>query len=125
MAREHATERIQFGRPIGSFQAVSHRLADTLVAVEAAQAALEAAWDVPSRMLAACAKALAGRGAWAAARHCQQVLGGVGFTVDHPFHRYLQRALLLDHLLGSSRTLTQQLGIEVLDSGQLPSLLPL
>ena len=49
LARLHALDRIQFGRPIGSFQAVRHRLAESLVAVEAAAALLDAAWDEPVR----------------------------------------------------------------------------
>ncbi len=125
LAREHALERIQFGRPISSFQAIRHRLADTLVAIEAADSVLAAAWEVPSQQMAASAKALAGRGARTAARHCQQVLAGIGFTAEHPFHHYFRRVLLLDQLLGTARALTEHLGRELLDSRQLPVLLPL
>ena len=125
LARQHALERIQFGRPISAFQAVRHRLADTLVAIEAADSVLAAAWEVPSQQMAASAKALAGRGARTAARHCQQVLAGIGFTAEHPFHHYFRRVLLLDQLLGTARALTEHLGRELLDSRQLPVLLPL
>jgi Acyl-CoA dehydrogenase, C-terminal domain len=125
LAREHALERIQFGRPISSFQAVRHRLADTLVAIEAADAVLAAAWEVPSSQMATTAKALAGRGARTAARHCQQVLAGIGFTAEHPFHHYFRRVLLLDQLLGTARSLTEHFGQELLDSRKLPVLLPL
>src|SRR5581483_188536 len=93
LAVTHATERVQFGRPIARFQAVRHRLADALVAIESADAALGAAWDDPGRMTAALAKALAGRAARVVATQCQQVLAGIGFTTDHPFHRYLKRTL--------------------------------
>ena len=63
LAREHALERIQFGQPIARFQAVRHRLAETLVAIETADAMLAAAWEDESPGSAAMAKALAGRGA--------------------------------------------------------------
>ena len=106
LARAHALDRIQFGQPIGRFQAVRHRLADTLVAVEAADAALDAAWEDRSPQAAAMAKALAGRAARTAARHCQQVLAGIGFTTEHDLHRYVRRVLVLDQLVGAGRTLT-------------------
>jgi hypothetical protein len=125
LAREHAVERIQFGRPIAAFQAIRHRLAESLVAIEAADAALDAAWEFESPMNAALAKAIAGRSARTVARHCQQVLAGIGFTVEHPFHRYLRRALVLDGLLGDSRTLTKQLGGQILRTRELPPILPL
>jgi hypothetical protein len=125
LARQHALDRIQFGQPIARFQAVRHRLAETLVAIEAADAVLVAAWEDPSPELAAIAKALAGRGARTAARHCQQVLAGIGFTAEHPFHRYFRRVLVLDHLFGTARALTEQFGRELLRSRRLPELLPL
>ena len=60
-----------------------------------------------------------------AARHCQQVLAGIGFTAEHPFHRYYRRILLLDQLFGSAHGLTRDFGEELLQSRQLPALLPL
>ena len=125
LARDHAVERIQFGRPIAAFQAVRHRLAESFVAIEAADAALAVAWELGSAAAAAMAKAVAGRGGRTVARHCQQVLAGVGFTTEHPFHRYLRRALVLDALLGDTRTLTQQLGAEMLRTRELPLVVPL
>ena len=125
LARTHALERIQFGRPIATFQAVRHRLADSLVAIEAAAALLAAAWDDPSPVNASMAKSSAGRGARTVARHCQQVLAGIGFTTEHPFHRYYRRTVVLDQLLGSSSVLTSELGTEVLRSRTLPPVLPL
>jgi hypothetical protein len=125
LAREHALQRVQFGRTISAFQAVRHRLADTLVAIESADALLSAAWEDPSPQIASMAKALAGRGARTAARHCQQVLAGMGFTTEHAFHRYVRRALALDQLLGSARALTHELGVEVTRTKGLPPLLPL
>lgn len=125
LAREHALERIQFGRPIASFQAVRHRLADTLVAIETADAALDGAWLDGTPLSAAMAKALAGRGARSAARHCQQVLAGIGFTTEHPLHDYVRRVFVLDEVLGGSRSLTADLGRTLLTTRRLPGLLPL
>ena len=125
LAREHALEREQFGRPIAQFQAVRHRLAETYVALEAADAAVVSAWDTPGPLTAMLAKSLAGRGATVAARHCQQVLAGIGFTSEHALHRYVKRALVLDGLLGSSTRLPQALGASLLATRQLPRLLDL
>ncbi len=125
LAREHALERIQFGQPIAMFQAVRHRLADTLVAVESADAALSSAWDEGTPAAAATAKALAGRSAKTATRHCQQVLAGIGFTTEHDFHHFVGRALVLDQLFGTARALTRELGRQLLASRQLPPLPPL
>ncbi len=125
LALEHARSRIQFGVPIGSFQAVRHRLAETLVAIESAEAVLDAAWADASPATAAIAKALAGHGARTAARHCQQVLAGIGFTLEHPFHRYFRRVLVLDELFGSARALTKALGDEVIRTRRMPPVLPL
>ena len=97
---------MQFDRPIAGFQAVRHRLADSLVAIEAADAAAHAAGDDGSPLTAALAKAVAGRSARTVARHAQQVLAGIGFTTEHPLHLYVRRALVLDHLLGDARSLT-------------------
>jgi hypothetical protein len=125
LAREHALAREQFGRPIAQFQAVRHRLAETYVALEAADAAVLSAWDAPGPLTAMLAKSLAGRGARVAATHCQQVLAGVGFTADHALHRYVKRALVLDGLLGSSTRLPQEIGTTLLATRQLPRLLDL
>ncbi|MEU8803120.1 acyl-CoA dehydrogenase family protein [Spirillospora sp. NPDC048819] len=129
LAREHALTRVQFGRPIGSFQAVRHRLAECLVALDGGEAALAAAVEMaegawPARVApvpAGIAKALAGRNARTVARHCQQVLAGVGFTDEHDFHHYFRRVLALDGLLGDARTLTRELGEELLRTRRLPA----
>jgi hypothetical protein len=125
LARLHALERMQFGRPIGSFQAVRHRLAESLVALEAAAALLDAAWEDPSPVTAAAAKALAGRAARTTARHAQQVLAGIGFTTEHPLHLFVRRAVVTDQLLGAGTALTRRLGTELLESRSLPSVFPL
>jgi hypothetical protein len=125
LARTHALARVQFDRPIAAFQAVRHRLAEALVAIEAAAATLDAAWLDRSPVTAAIAKAVAGRSARAVARHSQQVLAGIGFTTEHPFHRYFRRVLVLDGLLGGARALTAALGAEVLAARRLPPPVPL
>jgi hypothetical protein len=122
LAREHALGRIQFGRPISSFQAVRHRLADTLVAIEMAEAVLASAWFDGAANTAAMAKAVAGRQARTTARHCQQVLAGIGFATEHPLHLYVQRTLLLDGLFGTAASLTKNLGETIIGSSQLPPL---
>jgi hypothetical protein len=121
LARSHALDRVQFGRPIASFQAVRHRLAETLVALDGAEATLLAASgsDQASSMLA---KAAAGYAALTAARHCQQVLGGIGFTAEHGLHRHVRRALVLDGLLGSARELTREAGLLLRREGRAPRL---
>ncbi|HSZ35943.1 MAG TPA: acyl-CoA dehydrogenase family protein [Acidimicrobiales bacterium] len=125
LARVHALERMQFGRPIASFQAVRHRLAESLVAVEAATALLNATWDQPDPVGAAMAKALAGHSARTVARHCQQILAGIGFTTEHAFHTYLRRVVVLDQLLGAGVELTRRLGGEALATASLPGSFPL
>jgi len=125
LARAHALEREQFGRPIGTFQAVRHRLAESLVAIEAAAALLDAAWDDPSPVTAGMAKAFAGRSARTVARHCQQVLAGLGFTTEHPLHLFIRRTMVLDQLLGAGDALTAQLGTDILHGGTLPPAFPL
>jgi len=124
-AREHALTREQFGRPIAQFQAVRHRLADAYVALEAADAAVISAWDVPGPLTALLAKSLAGRANRVASTHCQQVLAGIGFTTDHPLHRYLKRSAVLDGLLGSSFNLPRHLGTTLLATRLAPRVLDL
>ncbi|MFC1401344.1 MULTISPECIES: acyl-CoA dehydrogenase family protein [Streptacidiphilus] len=122
LARTHVLDRTQFGRPLSSFQAVRHRLAETLVDLEGAEATLLAAEDGLGSLLA---KAAAGRAALTAARHCQQVLGGIGFTAEHGLHRHVRRTLVLDGLLGSARELTREVGALLRESGTAPRLIQL
>jgi alkylation response protein AidB-like acyl-CoA dehydrogenase len=105
-AAEYARVREQFGRPIGQFQAIKHRCADMLCALEQARAV---AWDAfrPSdsdneaRLTAAVAGALAPAAAFRCAKDCIQVLGGIGFTWEHDAHLYLKRATAHLALAGS------------------------
>ncbi|MET7769320.1 acyl-CoA dehydrogenase family protein [Nocardia sp. NPDC005366] len=119
LARRHAIERTQFGRPLASFQAVRHRLAETLVALDGAEAALTIADGELGALLA---KAAAGQAALTAARHCQQVLGGIGFTAEHDLQRHIRRTLVLDGLLGSARELTREAGALIRAAGSAPRL---
>ena len=122
LARTHALERIQFGVPISSFQAVRHRLAEALVAVEAAAASCDGAWSDGSAFTAMVAKATAGRSARLVARHTQQVLAGVGFTAEHDFHHHLRRAVVIDQLFGDAKTLDGAVGAVLLSTTGLPDL---
>ncbi|MFE4503687.1 acyl-CoA dehydrogenase family protein [Rhodococcus sp. NPDC056743] len=119
LARTHALNRMQFGKPVASFQAVRHRLAETLVAIEGAEATLNTATDDLGSLLA---KAAAGKAALTTARHCQQVLGGIGFTAEHDLHHHVRRAMLLDGLLGSARELTREAGALIRTQGYAPRL---
>lgn len=120
LARQHAVDRVQFGRHISSFQAIRHRLAETLVAIEGAEATLHTASAEPDELASLLAKAAAGQSAMTTARHCQQVLGGIGFTAEHPLHRHVKRSLILDGLLGSARELTREAGATLRARGYAP-----
>ncbi|AIJ24947.1 acyl-CoA dehydrogenase family protein [Amycolatopsis methanolica] len=107
-ASEHAKVREQFGRPIGSFQAVKHLCAEMLCRAELAGAlawdAARAAGESPEQHEFAAAVAAAGAldAAVDTAKDCIQVLGGIGFTWEHDAHRYLRRAVALRQWLGGS-----------------------
>jgi alkylation response protein AidB-like acyl-CoA dehydrogenase len=95
---EHAKTREQFGKPIGIYQAVSHRLADSYALTELARSlAYWAAWavaedDEEAPIAAAAAKAYAGDVAVTVCEYSIQAHGGIGFTWEHPLHRYYKRA---------------------------------
>ena len=119
-------DRIQFDRPIAQFQAVRHRLAESLVAIEAADAAARPRRGTTARRSPpSVAKAIAGRSARTVARHCQQVLAGIGFTTEHPFHRSSAGCTCSTALLGDARTLTRRLGEDLLARRTVPAILPL
>ena len=125
LARTHAMERTQFGRPIARFQAVRHKLAESLVAVEGLDAVLDAAGTDPGPMTAALAKASAGRTARTVGTHCQQVLAGIGFTAEHPFHRYLKRTMVLDGLFGRADDILRDVGRDLIANRHVPTLVEL
>jgi len=99
---EHAKTRTQFGKPIGTYQAVSHPLAQTYTDVELARSlAYWAAWcvaedDERAPLAAAAAKAFATEAAVVACERSIQVHAGIGFTWEHPLHRFYKRAQWLE-----------------------------
>lgn len=105
---EYAKQRVQFDVPIGSFQAIQHKLADMSLAVERAvsatyYAAMAIDADDPDRHRAAhVAKAAAGRAATRCAKDGIQIHGGIGYTWEHDLHLYIRRAYASEHLLGTS-----------------------
>jgi alkylation response protein AidB-like acyl-CoA dehydrogenase len=123
LAVAHAKERVQFGRPIGSFQAIKHRCADMLLAIEAAKAAgtyavRAVATDAPDALVSALnATAASSDALYLAATSAGQVFGGVGYTWEHPMHLYLRRAIASQFLFGtpvSQREELLQLHIDAL-----------
>ncbi|MFF9014113.1 acyl-CoA dehydrogenase family protein [Streptomyces sp. NPDC014870] len=94
-------ERVQFGRPIGSFQAVKHRLADLYTAVESARSlALAAAHADAEPLAAAAARTVCSETYLTVAGEMIQLHGGIGVTWEHPAHDHLKRAHQCAHLLG-------------------------
>ena len=108
MTVTYVKERRQFARPVGSFQALKHRLADVWVAVTQARAAARyaaaclATGDPDTPVAVALAKAAAGDAAVLAAQECVQLHGGIGFTWEHPAHLLLKRAKSASMALGTS-----------------------
>jgi len=109
LAVAYVSEREQFGKKIGAYQAVSHAIVDAYVAVELARSlAYWAAWcvatgDAQTDLACAAAKSQATEAAVLASETAIQVHGGIGFTWEHPLHRYYKRALWLDAALGYGR----------------------
>ncbi|WP_262702502.1 MULTISPECIES: acyl-CoA dehydrogenase family protein [Streptomyces] len=105
---EFVAQRHQFGRPIGSFQAVKHRLADVLVALEAARSASAYATACvavasPQLPVAACAAAVVCSETFRlATAEYVQLHGGIGFTWEHPAHLYVRRARAAEVLFGTA-----------------------
>ncbi|MHB8669867.1 MAG: acyl-CoA dehydrogenase family protein, partial [Acidimicrobiales bacterium] len=121
LAAAHARQRHQFGRPIGSFQAVKHLLADALLALEFARpctyrAAFSIAHEDPDRAVhVSMAKAYASDAASLAARVALQVHGAIGYTWEHDLHLYMKKAWALASAWGDSswhrRRVAEALGL--------------
>jgi alkylation response protein AidB-like acyl-CoA dehydrogenase len=121
MAVEYAKVRVQFGRPIGSFQAIKHKCADMLLEVESAKsAAYYGMWcaaemndELPS--VASLAKAYCSEAYFHATAENIQIHGGIGFTWEHPAHLYFKRAKSSELLFGDPtyhrELLAQRIGI--------------
>jgi alkylation response protein AidB-like acyl-CoA dehydrogenase len=125
---DHAGTRVQFGRAIGSFQAVKHRCADMLVDVESARsvvhAGLRTAATDPAGLAAAAAlaRSVASDVYRRVATDAIQIHGGIGFTWEHPAHLYLKRAKSSQLLLGSPAThRTRLAGLVGVTSGPAPA----
>ena len=107
MAVEYAKTRIQFGRPIGSFQAIKHKCADMLVDIESARsAAYYSSWVVDNEpeelpTVAFLAKAFCSQAYFSAAAENIQIHGGIGFTWEHDAHLYFKRAKSSELMFGS------------------------
>ncbi|MDG9701970.1 acyl-CoA dehydrogenase family protein [Streptomyces sp. DH37] len=121
MAVEYAKIRVQFGRPIGSFQAIKHKCADMLLEVESARSA---AWhaaravalgDDEAPVLASLAKSYCSEAFFHAAAENIQIHGGIGFTWEHPAHLYFKRAKSSELLFGDAahhrELLAQRIGV--------------
>jgi alkylation response protein AidB-like acyl-CoA dehydrogenase len=118
----YSRERIQFDRPIGSFQAVHQRAADAFIHVEAIRlSAWEAAWRLseerPAEAHVAVAKFWAAEGGHFAAYACLHLHGGIGIDKDYPLHRYFTWAIQLEHELGSARHQLDRLGRSIAAHG--------
>jgi alkylation response protein AidB-like acyl-CoA dehydrogenase len=121
MAVDYAKNRVQFGRPIGSFQAIKHKCADMLLEVESAKsAAYYAGWaaaedndELP--VVASLAKAYCSDAYFHATAENIQIHGGIGFTWEHPAHLYFKRAKSSELLFGDPtyhrELLAQRIGI--------------
>ena len=121
MAVDYAKTRIQFGRPIGSFQAIKHKCADMLLEVESAKsAAYYAGWaaaedseELP--VVASLAKSYCSEAYFHAAAENIQIHGGIGFTWEHDAHLYFKRAKSSELMLGDPsyhrELLAQRIGI--------------
>jgi alkylation response protein AidB-like acyl-CoA dehydrogenase len=118
---QYAKDRVQFGRPIGSFQAIKHKCADMLLEVESAKsAAYYAAWSAAEDndelpVVASLAKAYCSDAYFHAAAENIQIHGGIGFTWEHDAHLYFKRAKSSEILLGDAtyhrELLAQRIGI--------------
>ena len=124
-ALQHALDRVQFSRPVASFQAVRHKLAESLVQIEGAASVAGACRHYPDPLLAGLAKSLAGKATLTTSAHTQQVLAGIGFTAEHRFHLWLKRMLVIDTLFGSASSLPTEIGQDLLNNGTAPRLIQL
>ncbi len=121
MAVQYAKDRVQFGRPIGSFQAIKHKCADMLLEVESAKsAAYYGLWcaaemndELPS--VASLAKSYCSEAYFHAAAENIQIHGGIGFTWEHPAHLYFKRAKSSELMFGDPsyhrELLAQRIGL--------------
>ena len=110
---EYTKQRVQFGRPIGSFQALKHRMADMYVAVQSARAVVGEAVASPTPISAALARLAASDAFCSVAGEAIQLHGGIAITWEHDMHLYFKRAHSSAQLLGSPREQLRRLESEV------------
>jgi alkylation response protein AidB-like acyl-CoA dehydrogenase len=121
LAVDYAKEREQFGKPIGTYQAISHPLAATMMELELGRSlALFAAWciaegDARGPLAAVAAKSLCADAAVNACERSIQVLGGIGFTWEHVLHRLYKRALWIQAWEASTAQLRSEVAAYLLD----------
>lgn len=111
---QYTKDRVQFGRPIGSFQALKHRMADLYVAVQSARAVVEEALNEPSPTSAALARFSASEAFSKVAAEAVQMHGGIAITWEHDIQLYFKRAHGSAQLLGPPRDYLRRLESEVL-----------
>ena len=122
----YVSDREQFGKKIGTYQAVSHPLADTYVETELARSlAYWAAWcvaeeDERTPVAVASAKSFAAESAVAACERAIQVHGGIGFTWEHVLHRYYKRAQWIDAFGGHAAKQRELVAAALLDEARRP-----
>jgi alkylation response protein AidB-like acyl-CoA dehydrogenase len=110
---EYTKDRVQFGRPIGSFQALKHRMADLYVAVQSARAVVNDAIAAPSATLAALARVTASEAFTKVTAEAVQMHGGIAITWEHDIQLYFKRAHGSAQLLGPPREHLRRLETEV------------
>ncbi len=122
MTAEYARNRVQFGKPIGGFQAVSQRLADGYIDVEAVRLTMwQAAWQLavgqPGEAAVATAKFWAADAGHRVAHTAVHVHGGVGIDLDYPLHRYFLAAKLGEFALGGATAQLRRIGAALASAG--------
>lgn len=110
VATEQVSERRQFGRPIGTYQAIRHRLAEAYSELAGARSLVTMAWEDGRPDAATWAKTVAGTAHGTVTKHATQVCGAIGLHEEHPLPRLVRRGFALDGLLGSAATARAAMG---------------
>jgi len=117
---KYAADRVQFGRPIGSFQAIQHKLAEMHIALSAGRflvrfAAARGDDGADASLDVARAKAFLDTALWQASTDAHQIHGGVGFVLDHPLHLYFAQSRGAEAAFGAPRTQHRGIGRALLN----------